>query len=86
MIIKKLYSHLEKCNLGKVNFEAMLVISFSSYTRSGQIPLEGAPQDILCSCLLAVLRKVLLQLLAVCVPFCALVFSHPSLALEVRAR
>ena len=29
------------------------------------------------SCLLAVLRKVLLQLLAVCVPVCALVFPIP---------
>ena len=29
------------------------------------------------SCLLAVLRKVLLQLLAVCMPVCALVFPIP---------
>ena len=42
-----------KCNLGKVNLEAMLVSSFPSYTRGGPIPLAGAPRDFL--------RKVLLQ-------------------------
>ena len=34
-----------KCNLGKVNLEAMLVSSFPSYTRGGPMPLAGAPRD-----------------------------------------
>jgi len=50
-----------KFNLGKVNLEAMLVSSFSSYTGGGLMPLAGAPSDFICSCLLAVLHKVLLQ-------------------------
>ena len=50
-----------KFNLGKVNLEAMLVTSFSSYTGGGLIPLAEAPRDLLCSCLLAVFHKVLLQ-------------------------
>ena len=45
--------NVAKCNLGKVNLEAMLVSSFLSYIRGGPMPLG--------SCLLAVLRKVLLQ-------------------------
>ena len=35
-----------KCNLGKVNLEAMLVSSFPSYTRGGPMPLAGAPRDL----------------------------------------
>ena len=35
-----------KCNLGKVNLEAMLVSSFPSYTRGGPMPLAGAPHDV----------------------------------------
>ena len=37
---------LPKCNLGKVNLEAMLVSSFPSYTRGGPMPLAGAPRDL----------------------------------------
>ena len=32
--------------LGKVNLEAMLVTSFSSYTWGALIPLAGAPRDL----------------------------------------
>ena len=54
--------NVAKCNLGKVNLEAMLVRSFSSYTRGGLTPLAGAPRELyICSCLLVVLCKVLLQ-------------------------
>ena len=38
--------HVAKCNLGKVNLEAMLVSSFPSYTRGGPMPLAGAPRDL----------------------------------------
>ena len=37
--------NVAKCNLGKVNLEAMLVSSFPSYTRGGPMPLAGAPWD-----------------------------------------
>ena len=73
--------NVAKCNLGKVNLEAMLVSSFPSYTRGGLMPLAGAPRDLYG----AVLRKVLLQLLTVCVPVCALVFPIPP-SLLVGAR
>ena len=35
-----------KCNLGKVNLEAMLVSSFPSYTRGDPMPLAGTPCDL----------------------------------------
>ena len=38
--------YVAKCNLGKVNLEAMLVSSFPSYTRGGPMPLAGAPHDL----------------------------------------
>ena len=37
---------MAKCNLGKVNLEAMLVSSFPNYTRGGPMPLAGAPRDL----------------------------------------
>ena len=37
---------MAKCNLGKVNLEAMLVSSFPSYTGGGPMPLAGAPCDL----------------------------------------
>ena len=38
--------NVPKCNLGKVNLEAMLVSSFLSYIRGGAMPLAGAPRDL----------------------------------------
>ena len=38
--------YVAKCNLGKVNLEAMLDSSFPSYTRGGPMPLAGAPHDL----------------------------------------
>ena len=38
--------NVAKCNLGKVNLEAMLVSSFSSYAGAGSMPLAGAPRDL----------------------------------------
>ena len=35
-----------KCNLAKVNLEAMLVSCFPSYTRGGPLPLAVAPCDL----------------------------------------
>ena len=37
---------MAKCNLGKVNLEAILVSSFPSNTRGGPLPLAGAPRDL----------------------------------------
>ena len=38
--------NVAKCNLGKVNLEAMLVSSFPNYTRGGPMPLAGAAHDL----------------------------------------
>ena len=38
--------NVAKCNLGKVNLEAMLVSCFPSYSRGGPMPLAGAPRDL----------------------------------------
>ena len=38
--------NVAKCNLGKVNLEAMLVSSFPSYSWGGPMPLAGAPRDL----------------------------------------
>ena len=38
--------NVAKCNLGKVNLEAMLVSSFPSYTRGGPMPLARATRDL----------------------------------------
>ena len=65
--------HVAKCNLGKVNLEAMLVSSFPSYTRGGLMPLAGVPHDLYTQ----LLACVLLQALAVCMPVRALVFPIP---------
>ena len=62
--------NMAKCNLGKVDFEAMLVSSFSSYARGGPMLLAGAARDLqfvakcFCNSLLFV---------------CHFVPSHPSL-------
>ena len=37
---------MAKCNLGKVNLEAMLVSGFPSYAGGGPMPLAGAPCDL----------------------------------------
>ena len=37
---------MAKCNLGKVNLEAMLVSSFPSYSWGGPMPLAGGPCDL----------------------------------------
>jgi len=72
-----------KCNLGKVNLEAMLVSSLSSYTGGGPMPLAGAPHDLYMQ-LLAVLRSVVA--IAFCLrAFLCFGFSHPFLSLEVWA-
>ena len=38
--------NVAKCNLGKVNLEAMLVSSFPSYSKGGPMPVAGAPRDL----------------------------------------
>ena len=35
-----------KCNLGKVNLEAMLLGRFPSYAGDGPMPVAGAPRDL----------------------------------------
>ena len=41
-----LFFSVAKCNLGKLNLKAMLISSFSSYTRGGPVPLAGVPHDL----------------------------------------
>ena len=55
MLLRTWEVHVAKCNLGKVNLEAMLASCFPSYSRGGQMPLAGAPRDLYtqllaCSC------------------------------------
>ena len=74
---------MAKCNLGKVNLEAMLVSSFPSYTRGGPMPLAGAPHDLYMQ-LLACSSSQSVVAIACCL--CASLcfgFSHPSLPLGV---
>ena len=78
--------HVAKCNLGKVNLEAMLVSSFPSYTRGGLMPLAGVPCDLYtqllaCSSLQSVIAIACCLHASLCFGF-----SHPSLPLEVWAR
>ena len=77
--------NVAKCNLGKFNLEAMLVSSFLSYIRGGPMPLAGAPRDLYTQLLACSSSQVLLQLLAVCLPVCPLVFPIPP-SLLVWAR
>ena len=47
LVVKEVgFSYVAKCNLGKVNLEAMLVSSFPSYAGGGPMPLAGAPCDV----------------------------------------
>ena len=74
------------CNLGKVNLEAMLVSSFSSYTGGGLMPLAGAPHDLYtqllaCSSLQSVVAIACCLRAILCFGF-----SYSSLPLKVRAR
>ena len=73
---------MAKCNLGKVNLKAMLVSRFSLAVLGVARWLKQEHfMTYIRSCLHAVLRKVLLHLLAVRCHF-VLGFSHPSLPLE----
>ena len=50
---------MAKCNLDKVNLEAMLVSSYPNNTGGGPMPLVGAPRDLYTQLpLLAVPRNV----------------------------
>ena len=72
---------MAKCNLGKVNLEAMLVSCFPSYSRGGPMPLAGAPRDLYTQ----LLACCSLQSVIACCLHASLCFdfSHPSLSLGV---
>ena len=77
---------MAKCNLGKVNLEAMLVSCFPSYSRGGPMPLAGAPRDLYTQ-LLAYSSSQSVFAIAYCLrASLCFGFSHPSLPLEVWAR
>ena len=74
---------MSKCNLGKVNLEAMLVSSFPSYTRGGLMPLAGAAHDLYMQ-LLACSSSQSVVAIACCLrASLCFGFSHPSLPLGV---
>ena len=69
------------CNLGKINCEAMLVSSFSSYTQGGPMPLAGAPHDLYTQ-LLACSFSQSVVAIACCLPAILYFgFSRPSIPL-----
>ena len=73
--------NVAKCNLGKVNLEAMLVSSFPSYSWGGPMPLAGAPRDLYtqllaCSSLQSVVAITCCLRASLCFGF-----SNPSLPL-----
>ena len=68
--------NVAKCNLGKVNLEAMLV----SYSRSGLMPLAGVPRDLYmqllaCSSLQSVVAIACCLHASLCFGFACLLFS-----------
>ena len=73
---------MAKCNLGKVNLEAMLVSIFPSYAGGGPMFLAGAPRDLhtqlLACCSSQSVVAVACCLLAI---LCCVFFSHSSLPL-----
>ena len=72
------FIYVAKCNLGKVNREAMLVSSFSSYTVGGLMPPAGAPQDLYTVACLQFFTKCCCNSLLFARHF-VLWFSHPSI-------
>ena len=77
---------MAKCNLGKVNLEAMLVSSFSSYTGGGPMPLAGVPSDWYTQ-LLACSSSQSVFAIACCLRAILFFgFSHPSLPRPVNMR
>ena len=72
---------MAKCNLGKVNLEAMLVSCFPSYIRGGPMSLAGAPRDLYTQ-LLACSSSQSVVAIACCLrDSLCFGFSHPSLPL-----
>ena len=71
---------MAKCNLHKVDLEAMLVSSFSSYTRGGPIPLAGAPCDLYTQLLAC---SSLQSVVAIAYCLCAIFAVTSSLTLPI---
>ena len=72
--------NVAKCNLGKVNLEAMLVSCFPSYSRGGPMPLAGAPRDLYtqllaCSSSQSVVAIACCLRASLCFGFACLLFS-----------
>ena len=80
-----LFFSVAKCNLGKVNLEAMLT-SFSSYTGGVPFPLAGAPHDLYMQLLACTSLQSVVAIACCLHAILCFGFSHPSLLLEVRAR
>ena len=78
---KEITINVAKCNLGKVNLEAMLVSCFPSYIRGGPMSLAGAPRDLYTQ-LLACSSSQSVVTIACCLPVSLCFgFSHLFLPL-----
>ena len=78
--------NVAKCNLGKVNLEAMLVSCFPSYSRGGPMPLAGAPCDLytqLLACSSCSSSQSVVAIACCLRASLCFGFSHPSLPLGV---
>ena len=74
---------MAKCNLGKVNLEAMLVSCFPSYSRGGPMPLAGAPRDLYMQLLACCSSQSVIAIACCLHASLCFGFSHPSLSLGV---
>ena len=71
--------NVAKCNLGKVNLEAMLVSSLSSYTEGGAMPLAVAPRDLYTQLLACSSLRSVVAIACCLRAFLCFGLSHPSL-------
>ena len=79
-------NNVAKCNLGKVNVEAMLVSSFCSYTGGGRMSVAWAPRDLY-SQLLSCRSSQSVVAIALCLhATLCFGFSHHPPPCEVSAR
>ena len=70
---------MAKCNLSKVNLEAMLVSSVPSYAGGGPMPLAGAPCDVYTQLLACSSSQSVVAIACGLLAILCCVFSHPFL-------
>ena len=80
---KEITINVAKCNLGKVNLEAMLVSCYPSYSRGGPMPLAGAPRDLYMQWVAFSSSQSVVAIACCLRASLCFGFSHPSLPLGV---